>query len=315
MKKNIENFIILVVSIIICSEVLIKNKLVVETVIYSFNIWKNSVFPSLFPFLIIGSILIDLKIPLFLGEITKKIMYKLFKISGNSSFIIILSMLSGFPSSAKYIKELLINNEINEHEATKLLTFTHFSNPLFILGTITLFLHSKEIGISILICHYVGNLFIGLLFRNYYISNYDDEKTSFKKAISKINCNASIGEIFRKSITSSINTLLLILGTICVFLILTSIINSNLDIPDFINVIINGFFEMTGGLSKLNILDISLNTKAMLAISFISFGGLSVHMQVLAIISDTKIKYFPYFIARILHAVISTFIFFIWKVL
>ena len=242
-------------------------------------------------------------------------MYKLFKISGNSSFIIILSMLSGFPSSAKYIKELLINNEINEHEATKLLTFTHFSNPLFILGTITLFLHSKEIGIYILICHYVGNLFIGLLFRNYYISDYDDEKISFKKAISKINCNASIGEIFRKSITSSINTLLLILGTICVFLILTSIINSNLDIPDFINVIINGFFEMTGGLSKLNILDISLNTKAMLAISFISFGGLSVHMQVLAIISDTKIKYFPYFIARILHAVISTFIFFIWKVL
>ena len=62
MKKNIENLIILVVSIIICSEVLIKNKLVVETVIYSFNIWKNSVFPSLFPFLIIGSILIDLKI-------------------------------------------------------------------------------------------------------------------------------------------------------------------------------------------------------------------------------------------------------------
>ena len=204
MKKNIENLIILVVSIIICSEVLIKNKLVVETVIYSFNIWKNSVFPSLFPFLIIGSILIDLKIPLFLGEITKKIMYKLFKISGNSSFIIILSMLSGFPSSAKYIKELLINNEINEHEATKLLTFTHFSNPLFILGTITLFLHSKEIGIPILICHYVGNLFIGLLFRNYYISDYDDEKISLKKAISNINCNASIGEIFRKSITSSI---------------------------------------------------------------------------------------------------------------
>lgn len=315
MKKNIENLIILVVSIIICSEVLIKNKLVVETVIYSFIIWKNSVFPSLFPFLIIGSILIDLKIPLFLGEITKKIMYKLFKISGNSAFIIILSMFSGFPSSAKYIKELLINNEINEQEATKLLTFTHFSNPLFILGTITLFLHSKEIGMNILICHYIGNIFIGFLFRNYYISEYKNEKISLKKAISKINNNLSIGEIFRKSITSSINTLLLILGTISIFLILTNIINSNLNIPNFINVIINGIFEMTGGLSKLSILNVSLNIKAILAISFISFGGLSVHMQVLTIISNTKIKYFPYFIARILHVIISTFIFFIWKVL
>lgn len=315
MKKNIENLLIVFISIIICIEVLIKNKLVVETVIYSFNIWKNSVFPSLFPFLIIGSILIELKIPLFLGELTKKLMYKLFKISGNSSFVIILSMLSGFPSSAKYIKELLINNEINEYEATKLLTFTHFSNPLFILSTITLFLHTKEIGMPILISHYIGNLFIGLLFRNYYISDYNNEKISLNNAISKINRSASIGDIFRKSIVSSINTLLLILGTISVFLILTNIINSNLNIPNFISVIINGIFEATGGLSKINILNVSLNIKAMLAIFFISFGGLSVHMQVLTIISDTKIKYFPYFIARIIHAVISTFIFFIWKVL
>ena len=315
MKKIFINLVILLTVLIIGMEVLIESKSVLESVNFSFSIWKNNIFPSLFPFFVIGNILINLGFPSLIGELLKNIMYKLFKINGTGSFVIILSILSGFPSSAKYTKELLLKGEINDEEATKLLTFTHFSNPLFILGTITLFLHSKEIGIPILICHYVGNLFIGLLFRNYYISDYDDEKISFKKAISKINCNESIGEIFRKSITSSINTLLLILGTICVFLILTSIINSNLDIPDFINVIINGFFEMTGGLSKLNILDISLNTKAMLAISFISFGGLSVHMQVLAIISDTKIKYFPYFIARILHAVISTFIFFIWKVL
>ena len=72
---------------------------------------------------------------------------------------------------------------------------------------------------------------------------------------------------------------------------------------------------MTQGLKYLSILKIPLYKQALISVFFISFGGLSVHMQVLSIISDTKIKYFPYFISRILHASISTIIFFIWKVL
>ena len=122
--------------------------------------------PSLFPFFVIGNILINLGFPSLIGELLKNIMYKLFKINGTGSFVIILSILSGFPSSAKYTKELLLKGEINDEEATKLLTFTHFSNPLFILGTLSImFLNNKEIGLSILISHYIGNLFIGLLFR------------------------------------------------------------------------------------------------------------------------------------------------------
>lgn len=319
MKKIFSNVLLLLIMILISVEVLIESADVLESVKFSFNIWENSIFPSLFPFFVIGNILIDLGFPKLLGTLLKDVMYKLFKINGTGAFIIILSILSGFPSSAKYTKELYLNGEINDKEATKLLTFTHFSNPLFILGTLSItFLNNKEIGMYILISHYIGNLFIGLIFRNYYISKKDTTKVSLKNAIISMNSSRtdkSFGQMLSNAITSSISTLLLILGTVTIFLVLTTLINNNLSVSPYYKSIINGIFEMTQGLKYLSMLKIPLYKQALISVFFISFGGLSVHMQVLSIISDTKIKYFPYFISRILHASISTIIFFIWKVL
>ena len=314
MKKIVINLLYIFVVCIICIEILKNSKIVLDSVRFSFDIWQNNIFPSLFPFFIIGNILISLGFPEIIGELLKNITYKLFKINKNGAFIIILSMLSGFPSSAKYIKEMHLNGSLNEKEATKLLTFTHFSNPIFILGTVTIFLKNKEIGVPILVCHYIGNFFIGLLFRNYYISK-NNNKTSIKNSIKSIRNNKSLGEIISNSISSGIDTLLLILGSISVFLILTSLINNIFNLSGIYKIIVNGLFEMTQGLKYLESISLSVNLKGLIAVIILSFGGLSVHMQVITIISDTKIKYFPYFIGRILHAFISAFIFFLWKVL
>ena len=315
MKKIIMNLIYILLICVICVEVLLNNKIVLTSVKHSFNIWQNNIFPSLFPFFIIGNILISLKLPDIIGELLKNITYKLFKINKYGAFIIILSLLSGFPSSAKYIKEIYLNKDINEEEATKLLTFTHFSNPLFVLGTISIFINNSKITVPILISHYIGNLFIGLIFRNYYISKQDDTKINIKNNIKKFKNNEEFGKIISQSISSGINTLLLILGTVTVFLILTSLINNIFSLTPLTKTIINGSFEMTQGLSLLSILNVSTNIKGLIAVTILSFGGLSVHMQTLTIISDTKIKYFPFFISRIMHAIISALIFYLWKVL
>ena len=89
------------------------------------------------------------------------------------------------------------------------------------------------------------------------------------------------------------------------FLIITTIINQNLSLTLYNQSILNGILEMTQGLKYVSLLSIPLKNKAVLSVMFISFGGLSVHMQTIGLISDTKIKYLPFFIARILHASIS----------
>jgi sporulation integral membrane protein YlbJ len=220
-----------------------------------------------------------------------------------------MSIISGIPCNAKYINELLDKKMITTNEAEKLLMFTHFSNPLFILGTVgILFLDNYKMGLLILFSHYISNIIIGISIRNYH-PDIKDNTFSLRKAIINMNEKSiksdNFGKVLTKALMDSINTLLLILGVVTFFLILTTIINNQLHLSPLPKSIVSGLFEMTQGLSFIGNLDISMRLKAVLSTMIISFGGLSCHMQVMSILSEKKIKYFPYFISRILHVLIS----------
>lgn len=311
MKKNIVSILIISILIFITIQLLTTSEKIIETVSFSFNVWKNNIFPSLFPFFVISEILVNYGFVEFISELFKPVMYKLFKINGSAAYVFFMGMISGFPSSAKYTMELYKQKIIDAETGTKVLTFTHFSNPLFIIGTIAIsFLNNKSIGLLILICHYFSNIIIGLIFRNYLPTKNENIKFSFKRPINlmtqhRLKNTKSLGMIINNSIINSINTLLLILGTITVFLIITTIISESINLSSLHQTILNGFVEMTQGLKSISTLNIPLKLKTIISTVFISFGGLSVHMQIISIINDTKIKYIPFLLARIIHAIIS----------
>ncbi len=294
------------------SQILTESKSILASVSFSINIWKNNIFPSLFPFFVLSELLINYGLVEFLSELFKPIMNYLFKVKGVCAFIFIMSIISGIPSNAKYIRELYLNGDINTNEASKMLMFTHFSNPLFILGTVSiLFLNNKEVGILILICHYITNIIIGVLFRNYYPTDEKVSKVNLKKAVinmhnKRISNNTSFGSILTNSLINSINTLLLVLGVVTFFLVITTIIDHNINLNSYYQSILNGILEMTQGLKYISELDIPLKIKSIVSTMIISFGGLSGHMQVMGILSDTDIKYLPFLTARIIHALISS---------
>lgn len=311
MRKICESIIVMAVLLFFTIMILSNSNVVLDAVSFAIEIWKTSVFPSLFPFFVVSTFLINYGFVELSSEVFKNVMWYLFHMNGNAAFAFIMSIISGFPSSAKYTRELYLNGKINKKEATKLLMFSHFSNPLFILGTVSvLFLNNKEVGILILSSHYICNIIIGILLRNYAPSVKDLEKISLKNAILKmhekrINSNKTFGQIMSKAISDSIETLLLVLGTITVFLTITSIINNILHEPPYYQAIINGIIEMTQGLKYVGMLTIPLKLKTILATMILSFGGLSVHIQIISILSDTDLPYLPFFLARIFHAILS----------
>ena len=301
------------ICLIICGyEILSESETIMNAVSFSFNIWITNVFPSLFPFFVLSEILMNYGFIELIGELFKPLFEKLFKINGNAAFVFIMSLISGFPSNAKYTRELYLQNKLTAKEATKILMFSHFSNPLFILGAISItFLNDKRLGIIIMISHYLSNIIIGLIFRNYNPSKVTNDKFSLKNAImqmhyKRINNNKRFGAIITNSLVNSINTLLLILGVITTFLIITTIIDNNFHLSLLNKSLISGFLEMTQGLKHVSLLNTLSEYKAILICMIISFGGLSVHTQILSIISDTEIKYKPFLLARIIHVIISS---------
>ena len=305
MKKIVTNIMVLIIVLMLILEILSNSSSVLLTVENGFKIWLHNVFPSLFPFFVLSDILINYGFVDIINKYFKKVMNKLFKISGNASFILVMSIISGFPSNSKYTKELLDKGLIDINEANKILMFSHFSNPLFILGTLAvIYLKNYKVGLLVLVIHYLSNVIIGFIFRNYNPITLDKKKKSLKEIFDKKN---NFGLILSHAIVKSIDTLLLILGTITICLVFTNIVtqvfNGNLKLT----FLVNSLLEMTQGLNYVSMTGLTLKLKAVLSVMILSFGGISVHMQVMSILSDYDIKYLPYLLSRLLHALISGF--------
>ena len=299
MKNKIYNLIIIISSIIILLELLLSKTLVFDTISYSLNTWVSAIIPSLFPFFVISDILINYNITNYIPKFIKKTFNYLFNVSDNVITIFFLSLLSGFPSNARNARKMYDLGLITDKEASLALTFTHFSNPLFILGTVAVFfLGNEKLGIIILFSHYLSNIFVGIIFR-YFNNKSNTNYTILNKK------SQNFPSVLTNSIKSSIDTLLLILGTLTCFLILSSIIINRLNLNLYNSTILKGILEITMGIKSLSLLNISDIYKVVLSSMFISFGGLSVHMQVLSQLIDTKISYKYFFVGRVYQSIIS----------
>ena len=272
---------------------------IMENIRFSFSLCITNLFPSLIPFMLLSNILINYNFINDLSDIFSTIMNKLFKVNRNASFAFIMSMLSGTPSNAKYLKDLYDNNLITIDDVQKCLNFCHFTNPIFILGTIGYgFLNNKKLGLIILISHYLSAIIIGVF-----------NKKNINKILNKTSKNNfkfnNFISVLKTSINSTINTLFLILGIITTCIIITCIID-NIILIDINFKFIYGILEITQGLKYLSLSNISIEMKSILSSAIISFGGLCIHAQVFSILDNKKIKYIPYLISRIIHTILAS---------
>lgn len=298
MKKRYINIVIILVCIFFLFEFFFNRRLVFDTVSFSLNIWVNSIIPSLFPFFVISDILNSYNVVNYIPKFIKNIFKRLFNISDNALFIFFISMLSGFPSNARNIKNLYIDKKISKDEAEHLLLFTHFSNPIFILGTLVIiFFDNKDLGILILISHYLPNFVIGIFFRKLNLPNDNYN-------INNNNVN-SFGKVFSKAIKNSIDSILMIAGTLCVFLIVSTIIINFFNFNSINSLLIRSILEITSGLKEISTISFSNSTLVIMSSCILSFGGLSVHMQVMNELNETDISYKNFFIGRVLQTILS----------
>lgn len=286
---NKKNILLLYGLILIEFIILSKSKIVISSVLLSSKIFIFQIFPSLFPTMIIGNLLVRNNIWIIIPRFIKKIFYKLFGFNDAMTSIFIISMFTGTPSNAMYINEYLENKLITEKEAENLLCVTHFINPLFVIGGVGIgVFNSTKIGILLLLILYLNNFIKAFILKSKY-------QTS--KKIIKLNNNSILNDL-SFVIKKSIDSLLMIFGIVVTFNILVSLIKNIFLINDLISSIISGILEMTGGVISLSTLNISFLYKILLSYFFLNFGGICIQMQTLGMLSNKKIKYLKYFIFR-----------------
>lgn len=296
MKKTLKLLCFFILIILI----LINSYDIIENIRFSFSLCINNLFPSLIPFMLLSNILINYDFINDLSDIFKNITTSFFKANKNTSFALVMSVLSGSPSNAKYLKDLYDNNLIDDIDIQKCLNFCHFTNPIFIIGTIGYtFLNNKKLGLIILISHFISSFIIGLF-------NKKEKHVELNNLNNEIKNNNFI-YILKNSINSTIDTLLLILGIITTCIIINTILNNIINISNNYKFIY-GLIEITQGLKYLSTSNLNINIKTVISSFLISFGGFCIHAQVFSILNNKKIRYLPYLLSRVIHGILSSII-------
>ena len=288
---NKKNIIIIYVFIILELLILFNSNIIIKSVNSSSLMFIKKIFPSLFPTMVIGNILIKSNVYLIIPKKIKAFLFKKFNFSNSTMELFIISLITGSPSSAMYINNYLNSGLINKKEAEALLCSTHFINPLFIVAGVGVgVFNNVKIGFVLFIM-----LFISTLIKIYL--NKNNFKNSKKKIINIKNTNLITN--ITSSIKESINALLLIFGIVVIFNILVSLVSHILDLSELASCVINGLLEMTGGIIKLSNLNVNIYIKIFLAYYFLNFGGLCIQMQSMSMIDNKKIRYLKYLIFRL----------------
>jgi len=261
-------------TIILFFILILLNKDIMYITIYKTTlIWFKNIVPNLLPMFIISSLIVSSNLIINICNILGRPFQYIFNINKYGVYVYILSLISGSPSNAKYIKDLLDNNLINKDEQDKLLTFTMNYNPILIISLLSLYLPLK-ISYKILITIILANFITGIIMRS--------KKDCFNNnTIHVKKTNISI------IIKDTLDTLLMILGTLIFFNLIINLIPINIPI---LKNILNGILEITTSLSSLQYINISLNIKILLTLIYLSFGGLSIHTQIKSILPDTNYK-------------------------
>lgn len=296
MKKKYQELFAVLIILFLYLGIFINPSLIIESGISSINIFKTKLFPSIFPFFVLASLLLELGIATKISNKLNPIFKRLFHVEGNSSFIILVSIISGFPSGSKYVVESYKNKTINKTTANYLLTFTHFANPLFILGTCGLILNSLSLAYKILIIQIISNLILGIILR-------PKEIISSKK-INNYQ-NKSFLEALPKAINDAIKLLLFMLGSITFFMFFSKLLTSFLSLNPFFETIITGILDMTSGISLVPSINTTNYIRGLLVLTFITFGSFSVHLQVLNNIKEEDLEYKYFFFGRIIETSIA----------
>lgn len=299
---------ILIVFLVIAPEISI------SACLMGINVWATNILPALFPFFVFTKLLGELGFITYISKGIAPVTKKLFNTSGISSYVYLMSILSGYPVGAKLTSDLYSKNIIDLGEAHRITTFTSTSGPLFILGTVALgMFENKTLGYVIILSHFIGAILNGLIYRKYMVSESKINKPN-------IIFNEPQKNLLEECMLSSIKSILIVGGYISIFFMLITIFNNfnffypitfvlNKLIPtlpnNIINSVLSGIIELTRGCLDLSACGLSLRINAIILSGLVSFGGISINLQALTFLKKMNINLKFYFLQKITHSLLS----------
>lgn len=265
------------------------------------------IIPSLFPFFAVTNLLNELGVSKLAGNALSPLSSKLFGVSGQGAAAFIIGVTGGYPLGASYIAGLRRQQLISSDEASRLLIFCNNSGPAFIIGAAGIgIFKSSSVGFFLYAVHILAALIWGVI-----LSTGGSGDICYDDVLAEKSVPDAVTNAIKKSAEATVN--------ICAFITAFSALNGIVDAMGLLSSVsgeisrctgaelswcrafLAGILELGNGIGSMEGLSVSPINLALTAF-ILSWGGLSVHFQSFAMISDTDIKTARYMIGRFLIA-------------
>ncbi len=277
----------------------------------------NVIIPSLFPFFVLSSLVVELGMSRYLGRLLEPVMAPLFRVNGACAAALALGFIGGYPVGARTAISLYQTGQCSRTEAERLLAFCNNCGPAFILGVVgTGVFGSGAVGLLLYLGHLTASLAVGLLFRFY---KPREGPRGGRQSGAQFQ-TASFPAAFTHSVTGSLQSTINICAFILFFTVairifafsgllsslagLLASLLSPLGLSQFwAERLLTGLLEMSSGVSSLT--TGGLSGRLSMAAFMLGWAGISVHCQVLAFLGDSGLSMRTYVAGKLLHGGLS----------
>lgn len=266
------------------------------------SVWFEQMIPSLLPFMIISSILIQLNLDEILIRPVRRILKFIYRISDAGIYVLVMGFLCGFPMGAKTASMEYEKGKITKEEAEYLLAFVNNIGPVYFLSFVYQNIYT---GIPL----YQGLLFLygipllyGFILRH---TMYKDLAVT-QKSVSASQMAGASGQkkSFLIALDESINHGLLQISMLGGYMIVCNLL---VMIPKIllpanaaVCALFHNLLEISGGLMAIQKLNLAPLCTFALAHTALAFTGISCHLQTFHILGQSGLSKQKYMLHKLI---------------
>jgi len=277
---------------------------------YALSVCAELLLPSLFPFFTVSILLNRVGFPAWLGRLLQPTLGRLLGVSGAGVSAFVIGLCGGYPMGAAYIADMLHSGHIGEDEAERLLFFCNNSGPAFIISAVgTGVFASPAAGALLYLIHILAALICGVLTKG---SPPEYQRTNVH--IEAMSLSAALPGAVRQAVISVLN----VCGFAVCFTVLASLFQSGSLFPllcgklseltglelTWWKALFTGILELGSAAGAMRGLSPTPVNMA-LAAGLLGWGGVSVHFQTMALLSESKAKGALHTAGRLMNASVS----------
>ncbi|MEO3946827.1 nucleoside recognition domain-containing protein [Gorillibacterium sp. CAU 1737] len=306
-------------------------------------IWWDVLFPALFPFFLVSEVMLGFGLVHFFGTLLDPLMRPLFRIPGSGGFVMAMGFASGYPVSARLTSRLMEQKLLTREEGERLVAFTTTSDPIFLIGAVSVgFFGNARVAMLLAAAHYGSALLVGGLMR-FHGRQAEPSPTAARSSgkrrpllvrsftamhEARLLDGRPFGQLFREAIASSLKLIFVVGGLVVFFAVLLEALRTSgllaflqrglgellslVGLPGTLaDALVGGLFEVTLGTNAAADAGGAALLPRLAAAAFVlSWAGLSVHAQVVSLLTASRLRYLPFAAARLVHGILAALLVF-----